>query len=150
ALTRQGWDVSRDYMNTPAFLAMLPEVDGLTGLDLGCGEGHNTRLLRERGATVFAIDIATPFLRHARAASDSVAYTAASVQQLPFRDGAFDFATAFLSLMDVPQPERALGEAARVLKPGGFLQFSITHPCFDTLRRKQLRDAEGRMEAMGV
>jgi hypothetical protein len=44
-LARAGFDHYRDGLNTPAFLAMLPEVDGLVGLDLGCGEGHNTRLL---------------------------------------------------------------------------------------------------------
>src|SRR6185295_14532567 len=44
ALARAGYDVYRDYVNTPAFLEMLPEVRGLEGLDIGCGEGHNTRL----------------------------------------------------------------------------------------------------------
>ena len=50
ALARAGYDVYRDHLNTPAFLAMLPEVAGLSGLDIGCGEGHNTRLLARRGA----------------------------------------------------------------------------------------------------
>ena len=42
---RAGYDHYRDGLNTPAFLAMLPETRGLSGLDIGCGEGHNTRLL---------------------------------------------------------------------------------------------------------
>ena len=49
-LSRAGYDVYRDLVNTPAFLAMLPDVAGLVGIDLGCGEGHNTRLVRDRGA----------------------------------------------------------------------------------------------------
>lgn len=49
-LARAGYDVHRDLVNTPAFLAMLPNVTGSSGLDLGCGEGHNTRLLARRGA----------------------------------------------------------------------------------------------------
>ena len=36
-----------------------------------------------------------------------------------------------MSLMDMPDPDLALREACRILKRGGFLQFSITHPCFD-------------------
>jgi trans-aconitate methyltransferase len=40
-----GHDIYRDHLNTPAFFAMLPDVEGLAGLDIGCGEGHNTRLL---------------------------------------------------------------------------------------------------------
>jgi len=50
ALARAGYDVFRDYLNTPAFLELLPGVDGLSGLDIGCGEGYNTRLLVGRGA----------------------------------------------------------------------------------------------------
>ncbi len=48
-LARAGFDVYRDALNTPAFLAVLPDVRGQRGLDVGCGEGHNTRLLAERG-----------------------------------------------------------------------------------------------------
>ena len=54
AMGRKGYDDYRDSFNTPAFLEMLPEVSGLTGLDIGCGEGHNTRLLVEQGAKMFA------------------------------------------------------------------------------------------------
>src|SRR5918997_1164239 len=59
-LARAGYDVYRDGLNTPAFFEMLPEVDGLSGLDVGCGEGHNTRLVAERGARVAAIDVSKP------------------------------------------------------------------------------------------
>ncbi len=62
--SRAGYDVYRDTLNTPAFLAMLPPVDGLAGLDIGCGEGTNTRQLARRGARIHAIDIAPTFIRH--------------------------------------------------------------------------------------
>lgn len=153
-LCRQGYDVYRDLLNTPAFLEMLPPVEGLAGLDLGCGEGHNTRLLMRRGARMSAIDVAPAFVRHAQAGQRGtpagIRYAAASAQRLPFRDAAFDFATAFMSLMDLPEPQTALREACRVLKPGGFLQFSITHPCFDPPHRKLLRDAQGNAYAIEV
>jgi trans-aconitate methyltransferase len=51
-LARAGYDIYRDYLNTPAFFEMLPDVGGLLGLDIGCGEGHNTRLLAKRPAKV--------------------------------------------------------------------------------------------------
>ena len=56
-LARAGYDVYRDYLNTPAFFEILPDVKGLDGLDIGCGEGHNTRLLAKRGARITAVDI---------------------------------------------------------------------------------------------
>jgi hypothetical protein len=43
-----------------------------------------------------------------------------------------------------------LAEIFRVLRPGGFLQFCISHPCFETPYRKTLRDESGRAYARGV
>jgi ubiquinone/menaquinone biosynthesis C-methylase UbiE len=153
-LARAGYDVYRDHLNTPAFFAMLPDVAGLSGLDIGCGEGHNTRLLARRGARVTAIDIAEDFIAYARQADAEerlgIAFHVASAVDLPFADASFDFATAFMSLMDIPETGQVLAEACRVLKPGGFLQFSISHPCFDTPHRRNLRDAGGQTYALEV
>jgi len=107
----QGWDIFRDHFNTPAFLNLLPDVPLLAGLDLGSGEGHNTRLLAERCAALYAIDIASTLVKHARESGGGISYAVASAQRLPFRNAAFDFLTAFMSLMDMRQPERALEEA---------------------------------------
>src|SRR6266446_5104344 len=65
-LARGGYDVYRNYLNTPAFFALLPNVEGLSGLDIGCGEGYNTRLLAQRGARISAVDIAEAFVDHAK------------------------------------------------------------------------------------
>ena len=125
-LARAGYDTSRDYVNTPAFLAMLPAAIGLNGLDIGCGEGHNTRLLAQRGAHMTAVDITPTFLRHAvdmeRQQPLGIRYQRASAVALPFPDATFDFATSFMCLMDMPEPERAIREAYRVVKPGSFFQ----------------------------
>jgi ubiquinone/menaquinone biosynthesis C-methylase UbiE len=153
-LARMGYDVYRDHLNTPAFFAMLPNVIGLWGLDIGCGEGYNTRLLARRGARMTAIDIAEVFVTHAQQAETDeplgIDYRVASAVELPFGDAIFDFATGFMSLMDVPETDRVLAEAYRVIKPGGFLQFSISHPCFDTPHRRNLRDANHRTYAIEV
>jgi len=153
-LCRQGYDVYRDLFNTPAFFEFLPSTEGLSGVDLGCGEGYNTRLLAPRAACVFGVDVSPTFIRYAReeeaAHPAGIRYVVASAQRLPFRGASFDFATAFMSLMDMPQPGLALREAHRVLKPGGFLQFSITHPCFDPPYRRLLRDPDGRPRVLEV
>ena len=134
---------------------MLPDITGLSGLDIGCGEGHNTRLLAARGAAMSAIDIADAFIRHARKSEAleplGIGYHVASAVELPFPDATFDFATGFMSFMDIPETERVLAEARRVLKPGGFLQFSIAHPCFlDIPHRRILRDIKGLAYAFEV
>ena len=38
-LSRSGYDVYRDHLNTPAFLENLPSIDKLYGIEIGCGEG---------------------------------------------------------------------------------------------------------------
>jgi len=151
-LAREGYDVSRDHVNTPGFLEMLPHVDGLTGIDIGCGEGANTRAVADLGARMTAVDISPTFVRHAlsRHADADIRFLVASAVDLPFVDESFDFATSFMCLMDLGETAEALAEAYRVLKPGGFLQFSITHPCFDTPHRRNLRDAEGRTYAIEI
>ena len=146
-LVRAGYDHYRDGLNTLAFLEMIPEVTGLSGLDLGCGEGHNTRLLAEHGARMTGIDISRNFVRYARGAETArplgIRYENASAVQLPFENASFDFVVAFMSLMEISETEHMLAEVFQVLRLGGFFQFSITHPCFDTPHRKNLRDEAG-------
>jgi ubiquinone/menaquinone biosynthesis C-methylase UbiE len=152
-LSRAGRDVYRDSFNTPAFLEMLPDIAGLAGLDIGCGEGSNTRLLAARGARMTAVDVSRRFVSHARSETGShetIDYQVADATELPFAARSFDFATAFMSLMDLPNKGLAMSEAFRVLSPGGFFQFSICHPCFDTPHRENLRDDSGRTYAIEV
>jgi SAM-dependent methyltransferase len=153
-LARAGYDIFRDQLNTPAFLELLPSIEGLQGLDLGCGEGHNTRALARRGARMTGLDIAETFIRHARAeearAPLGITYHHASAVILPYPAASFDFATAFMSLMDIPETDEVLAESFRVLRPGGFLQFSITHPCFNPPHRRVCRDEQGLATAIEV
>ena len=111
---RAGLDVYRDCLNTPAFLAMLPAVTGLCGLDVGCGEGGNTRQLARRRACMTALDVSPTFLRHAhdteRAEPLGVQYVNADAACMPFAAATFDFAAAFMSLMDMPDQASALAE----------------------------------------
>jgi SAM-dependent methyltransferase len=152
-LARAGWDLYRDAVNTPAFLSMLPPVAGLRGLDIGCGEGHNTRLLSaQHGASMIGVDLTSGFIRFARESEEArpsgIRYLVADAHHLPFAGERFDFATAFMSFMDTGAPEAAMTEAFRVLRPGGFLQFSITHPCFFPPHRRQIRDEAGNSVAV--
>jgi SAM-dependent methyltransferase len=153
-MARQGCDRCRDLFNTPTFLRILPDVKGLCGLDIGCGEGHNTRLLARLGAKMTALDIAPTFIRYAREAEVKdplgTAYCEGTAIRLPFADARFDFATAFMSMQDIADQEAAVSEAFRVIRPGGFFQFSITHPCFQTTKFGWIRDEKDRKVACTV
>jgi SAM-dependent methyltransferase len=151
ALSRAGFDVYRDLVNTPAFLGMLPSVVGLRALDLGCGEGHNTRLLAGRGAEVVALDISEQFVRAASEfATAGIHHVVGDGAVLPFGSSSFDAVTAFMSLMDVTDPERTLQEVARVLRPGGLLQFSVVHPLSSTPVRHWVQNEVGQRHALAI
>ncbi len=153
-LSREGYDVCRDLLNTPAFLKMLPDISNLSGLDIGCGEGHNTRLLAKQGALMTALDLAPSFIKAAQESELreplGISYQLGNAEELPFEDDSFDFLTAFMSLMDLPDQQGVFAEAKRVLKPGGWLQFSISHPCFGPPIRYWINDDNGRHYALAV
>jgi len=147
-LARMGYDQSRNLVNSPAFFKMLPEVFNLEGLDIGCGEGYNTRITAKLGAEITAIDISEVFIKYAKESEEieplGIKYQVASGTNLPFPNNHFDFAIATMSLMDMAENEKALEEANRVIKPGGFFQFSILHPCFSNPDHEWVRNEEGK------
>ena len=151
ALTRGGYDVYRDLVNTPAFLAMLPPIEGLLCLDLGCGEGHNTRMLANQGARAVAVDISDSLIEAAVATGQpGICYALGNGEDLPFGDATFDVVTGFMSFMDASDPERVLGEATRVLRQDGVLQFSITHPSTSPPGRRWVTNEAGEREALAI
>lgn len=150
-LSRAGFDVYRDLVNTPAFFELLPSVAGLLCLDLGCGEGYNTRMLAEAGANVIGLDVAEVFIEAAvRGGREDTLYVVGDGGTLPFRASSFDMVTAFMSLMDMADPERTLCEVARVLRPGGFVQFSVSHPASSTPVRRWVDNAWGERRALVI
>ena len=61
---RQPW---RTYLEQPSALALLGDLNGLSVLDLGCGEGHYTRLLKQLGASqVLGVDLSSDMIELAR------------------------------------------------------------------------------------
>jgi len=153
-LSRMGVNIYHDAFIAPAFLSMLPDINGLTGLDIGCGEGTDTRMLARLGGVMTGLDVSRKFIQYAKEEEAreplGIRYETASAWQIPFPEDTFDFVTATMALMDVPEPERAMREAYRVIKPSGFMQFSITHPCFDVPHRKWVDDPNGKHIAMAV
>ena len=153
-LTRAGADLYRDWVNSPAFFALLPDVRGALGLDIGCGEGHNTRLAAKRGARMQAVDL-TPALVEAAEEEERVRplgirYQVADGRTLPYPAETFDFVMSTMALMDMPDLGTVLRGIYRVLRPGGFLQFSISHPCTDLRERRWVLSTDGRREALAL
>jgi SAM-dependent methyltransferase len=101
-------------------------------LDLGCGTGVYIPLLAEHGWSVTGVDLSADQLRVARERVGNVAdaLVEADARSLPFEEASFDAVVAALVHTDIDDYDRALLEAARVLRPGGRLVHVGTHPCF--------------------
>ena len=116
------WHFHRDL-----FLELLPPP-GRRTLDLGCGEGRLARDLTALGHDVAGVDAAEALLAAARAADPALELHVADAAALPFGDASFDLVVAFMSLQDMQDLAGAVGEAARVLEPGGRFCLAIVHP----------------------
>jgi SAM-dependent methyltransferase len=94
------------------------------------------------------VDVSERMLELARAeerrAPLGIRYERTSYADLgAFPDGSFDAVVSFMALMDGARFDAAMRECFRVLRPGGMLAFSITHPCFLTKGLRWLRDPDG-------
>jgi SAM-dependent methyltransferase len=116
------WRFHRDR-----FLEIVPPPGRCT-LDAGCGEGRLSRDLAALGHEVIGVDGSPTLIAAARAADPGRRYDIADLAALPFADGAFDLAVAFMSLHDVDDLTGAVRECARVLEDGGVLCAAIVHP----------------------
>ena len=92
----------REYLLNPAFLTAVGNVDGLSCLDLACGEGYYTRMLRTAGARrVVGVDISQKMIDLAKAeeqkSHQGIAYLKSDVTDLP-NLGEFDLVSAVFLL----------------------------------------------------
>lgn len=104
-------------------LGLLGLLDGeWTVGDLGCGTGQATESLAPFVRRVVAVDDSEAMLEAARqrlAGLANVEVRRGSIEALPLGDAELDAAVLFLVLHHLAEPERALAEVARVLRPGG-------------------------------
>jgi len=104
--------------------AIAPHVPGADVLEIGCGTGLVAARLRRLGARrVVGVDLSPGMLRHA--AERGVPSVLGRGTALPFADACFDVVCSFKVLAHVPRWELVLGEAARVVRPGGLVAVEL-------------------------
>ena len=120
--------LGRDYVPgkswksmTEALLHLLPPM---TIADLGAGDGGSALLLAQNAIRVIAVDSSEKMLDVGRdkalhAAASNVEFRLGEMEEVPIDDASVDLAFFSQSLHHAAHPERALREAARILRPGG-------------------------------
>ena len=105
-------------------LQVLPDMEGGRVLDLACGSGRYSHLLRKANAAqVVALDFCPAMLERVAGAGR----VRASMMQLPFRSAAFDAVVCGLAVGHATDLHQWMFEAARVLRPEGNLVYSDFH-----------------------
>jgi SAM-dependent methyltransferase len=102
---------------------LLPPLDVA---DIGCGEGYLTLEMARWARTVFGIDRSDLVLERAKALADrrrvtNVQWKKGDLARLPLRDASVDVALLSQALHHAADPEDAVAEAVRILRPGGRL-----------------------------
>jgi SAM-dependent methyltransferase len=115
--------LSREVTTDLTVLERLVPVSGRDVVDIGCGGGVLVRALTARGARVIGVEISESQLAAAIRDDDGngARYVVGVAQRLPLEDASVDVVVFMRALHHVPPGDMvgALGEARRVLRPGG-------------------------------
>ena len=119
----------------PNLIRLLGDIKDKKVLDLACGQGIFSRILKEMKADVTGVDIAKELIEIAekknRTEHISVHYfTTSSDDLFMLKNNTQDIVICVLALQNIEKLQDTLSEVKRVLKKGGRFLFVLNHPCF--------------------
>lgn len=108
-----------DLAMLKAFTAMVPPQQRV--IDIGCGTGAATAVLRDNGAHVSGIDLSPNMIAHARRLHPDIGFTVGSMTDLDLPDACAGGVCAWYSVIHIPDDHlpAVFAEFHRVLVPGG-------------------------------
>lgn len=111
----------------------LKQGSGKMALEVGCAIGAFSRLLKERGFKVVAIDISDFIIKKARKLQNDIEFKVSDIEKGMETKEKFDYIFALEVLEHLSDPKKALFNMKKVLKKNGILVFSTPIPTSQTL-----------------
>jgi ubiquinone/menaquinone biosynthesis C-methylase UbiE len=134
-MERQGWHRNApDYhdragqVTTQAIRRLIDAVavqPGMQLIDLCCGPGYAAGAAAERGLAAMGVDIAPAMIEEARRRFPHAEFRLGDAEALDLPDASFDAVICAFGMLHLPEPEKGVAEAFRVLRPGGRYAFTV-------------------------
>ena len=135
AFERAGWDAGIEGYERHLAPVTLQAAEALLDaagvgsdmrvLDVCTGTGILSAATAARGARAVGLDFSAAVVALARRRVPQAAFLEGDAQALPFADESFDAVVCGYGIIHCPDPEKALAEMARVLRPGGRAAISV-------------------------
>ena len=117
----------------PNLVRFIGDVKNIHVLDLACGQGYFSRLIREAGANVVGVDISRELIAYAKqkAGERGIQYEVSPAHKLPFlKSGSIDLVVCVLAFQNIENLADVMKELTRVLSPKGKIVLVLNHPAF--------------------
>ena len=131
-----------EFLEVPSTLSMLNGIKGKKVLDLGCGTGIYTKIMKRSGAKVYGLDISQSMLDIAKREVKGVEFRIGSAYRLPYKPNTFDLVLSALVIEHLTDTGRAFKEVNRVLKKDGTFIFSLHNPVISATEAYKGRKSE--------
>lgn len=123
-----------ELIEKPAFLTLLPNLEGSNVLDLGCGHGDLCRHVVAYGAAkATGLDISSKMLEFAKTYETNnscINYILQDMSDISIQEEMFDLVISSLAIHYVEDYSGIVNTIRKLLKPNGFFIFSVEHPVY--------------------
>lgn len=128
---------SKTYDKTPNLLIeienntvknILKSIPLGTALDVACGTGRHTRLLKDLGFDVTGMDLSIEMIKRARINNPDINFVQGDIEKIKFDNNSFNLVNSTLALTHLKKIDNAIKEFARITKIRGRIILSDIHP----------------------
>jgi ubiquinone/menaquinone biosynthesis C-methylase UbiE len=133
-----------DELETDLLYRLAGPLSGQRALDVGAGTGHFALHLAAKGSAVVAVDLSLSMLEVAHAKQAPIHLIRGDAATLPLQSARFDLVLSVTALEFIGQPQSAIAEMWRALRPGGRLVVGVLNALspWAWARRREARKQE--------